>query len=301
MTEGQRDGASERFGFGRVVVGVDGSASSRTAVRWAAAEAVLRGSGLCLVHATDTDAAPGPLSREETARRRRAGLDLLATAAETVAARHAALAVGTRLGTGPPAVVLRTAAGPRGTIGVGHGGAGGLSSLRLGSVAFAVASDAATPVVVVRGAADPAEEGAVLAGVRDADDLDCAREAAREARLRKAPLRLLHVWAMASHVGVRAGLSGGTRETARAHVRAENEIAERLREEFPELTLLADGEKSHSVPDALVDASRDADLLVVGGPRAPGHLGRTSLALLQHAHCPVELIPRRGPGPGNAA
>ncbi|GAA2771163.1 universal stress protein [Streptomyces showdoensis] len=294
-----------RHAPGRVVVGVDGSPSSRAAVRWAAAEAVLRGSGLCLVHATDTDAASGFLSRAESERCGRAGRDLLDRAAETVAAHHPALAVVTELGTGPPAASLRTAAGLTGTIVVGHRGVGGFSALLLGSVGLDVAAGATTPAVVVRGGADPAEAGAVLVAVRDGNDLGCAREAAREARLRKVPLRLLHVWAVASYEGVRTALRDGTREAARAHVRVPNEVAERLHEEFPDVTLLADGEKHHSVPGALVDASHHADLLVVGGRRAPGYLGptlgRTTLGLLQHAHCPVELIPRRGPGHGSTA
>ncbi|MFG3344184.1 hypothetical protein ACGF1Z_03855 [Streptomyces sp. NPDC048018] len=48
-----------------------------------------------------------------------------------------------------------------------------------------------------------------------------------------------------------------------------------------------------------------ADPVVVGGRRAPGYLGptigRTTLSLLQHAHCPVELIPRQGPGHGSTS
>ncbi|GAA3388134.1 hypothetical protein GCM10017752_07260 [Streptomyces roseoviridis] len=51
------------------------------------------------------------------------------------------------------------------------------------------------------------------------------------------------------------------------------------------------------------EATRHADLVVIGGRRAPGYLGptlgRTTLGPLQHAHCPVELIPRHGPGHGS--
>ncbi len=50
----------------------------------------------------------------------------------------------------------------------------------------------------------------------------------------------------------------------------------------------------------LVEASRHADLLVMGGRRAPGalgitrSLGRAAHSLLHHAHCPVLLVPRTG-------
>lgn len=65
-----------------------------------------------------------------------------------------------------------------------------------------------------------------------------------------------------------------------------------------------DGTTARSGPGR-VDASRHADLLVVGGRRSPGHLGptlgRITPALLRHAHRPVELIPRQGPGQGSTS
>ncbi|MFJ5833695.1 hypothetical protein [Streptomyces sp. NPDC093089] len=95
----------------------------------------------------------------------------------------------------------------------------------------------------------------------------------------------------------------GAEHDAREHVLPLSEVADRVREEFPELTVHADGEKSHSVAGALVDASHHADLLVAGGRRSPGSLGPTlgwtTLSLLQYAHCAVELIPRHGPGHGS--
>ncbi|MFH8838411.1 universal stress protein [Streptomyces sp. NPDC017868] len=133
----------------------------------------------------------------------------------------------------------------------------------------------------------------------------CARAAAREALLRKAPVRLLHTWGMGLSGGPRALPRNGGEEVARDHVRALSSVSDTVREEFPELAVHADGQKSHSVPGALVEASRHADLLLVGGRRSPGYLGptigRTTLGLLQHAHCPVEPIPRQGPGHGSTS
>ncbi|MFI8438968.1 universal stress protein [Streptomyces sp. NPDC079020] len=292
-------------GPGRVVVGVDGSPSAHTAVMWAAAEAALRGSTLCLVHAADTDAPVPFLSEAEIVGSRQAGRELLDRTAEAITERHPELAVVEELTDGPAPGSLRRAAALTGTVVVGHRGLGGFSSLLLGSVGPGVAAGATTPVVVVRGAAEPVEDGVVLVAVRDGADVGCACAAAREALLRKVPLRLLHMWSVKLSADSRAALRTGGDEIARDHARVLSSVSNRLREEFPNLTVHADTQKSHSAPGALVDASRHADPLVVGGRRSPGYfgptLGRITLTLLQHAHCPVELIPRQGPGHGSTS
>lgn len=295
-----------RLDLGGVVVGVDGSPPAHTAMMWAAAEAALRGGTLSLVHATDTNAQAPLLSQAEIRRCRQAGRDTLDRAVQGVKARYPELTVIEELTESAAPESLRRAAALSGTVVVGHRGLGGFSSLLLGSVGLAVAAAATTPVVVVRGSGEPIEAGVVLAAVRDDNDMGCARVAAREAMLRKVPLRLLHVWS--------AGLPIGSREVrrrdcgeeaARLHVHALTSVSDQVREEFPALTVHADGQKSHSVPGALVDASHHADLLVIGGRRSPGYLGptlgRTTLSLLQHARCPVELLPRRGPGHGSTS
>ncbi|WP_449344533.1 universal stress protein [Streptomyces narbonensis] len=220
-------------------------------------------------------------------------------------ARHSELTVVTELTDGEAPDGLRRAAARTGTIVVGHRGLGGFTSLLLGSVGLEVTAGATTPVVVVRGTAEPVEARVVLAAVRDEADVGCARAGAREALLRKVPLRLLHIWSVGLSARSQTALHNGDDEIARDHVRVPSSLADRVRGEFPGLTVHAEGQKSRSVPGALVDASHHADLLVVGGRRSPGYLGptigRTTLSLLQHAHCPVELIPRQGPGHGSTS
>ncbi|WP_405860888.1 universal stress protein [Streptomyces sp. NBC_00090] len=295
-----------RLDLGGVVVGVDGSPPARTAMMWAAAEAALRGGTLCLVHATDTNAQAPLLSQAEIRRSRQAGRDTLDRATQEIKDRYPELTLIEELTEGAAPESLRRAAALSGTVVVGHRGLGGFSSLLLGSVGLEVAAAATTPVVVVRGTGEPIEAGVVLAAVRDDNDMGCARVAAREAVLRKVPLRLLHVWSIGLSIGspaVRRRDCG--EESAREHVHALTSVSDQVREEFPHLIVHADGQKSHSVPGALVDASHHADLLVIGGRRSPGYLGptlgRITLSLLQHAHCPVELIPRQGPGHGSTS
>lgn len=48
----------------------------------------------------------------------------------------------------------------------------------------------------------------------------------------------------------------------------------------------------------LVDASRNADLLIIGARRRSGHhglqLGRVTHGVLHHPACPVVIVPERG-------
>ncbi|MGY3334138.1 nucleotide-binding universal stress UspA family protein [Streptomyces filamentosus] len=289
---------------GSVVAGVDGSEDALSAALWAAEEAFLRRSALFLVHATDTDALARYLFQAEIDESRRTGREVLDHAAETVSAHHPEVTVVKELSDRPPSEALRHAAALTGTVVVGHRGRGGFASLLLGSVGLRTAATASTPVVVVRGDHSEAEHpGVVLAGIRDDHDLGCARAAAHEALLRRQPLRLVHVERTARPRGERTASHERPCRQAADHVRVQSRTTGLLREEFPGLKIETEGVKSPSVPGALVEASRGAAVLVVGGRRGPGYLGptlgRTTLALLQHAHCPVELVPGHGPGHGS--
>ncbi|MEU8881810.1 universal stress protein [Streptomyces hydrogenans] len=108
--------------LGPVVVGVDGSESALPAVLWAAEEAFMRGSGLFLVHATDTDALARYLFQAEIDESRRTGRALLDLTAATVSARHPDVLVVKELSDRPPSGALRHAAALSGTIVGGHRG-----------------------------------------------------------------------------------------------------------------------------------------------------------------------------------
>ncbi|MFJ6479820.1 universal stress protein [Streptomyces sp. NPDC091682] len=282
--------------LGSVVVGVDGSEPARQAALWAAGEAERRGRPLHIVYGADTDGRALYASVETIERVRLAGRELLDEIAAAVKKQHPGLVATTEFGRGDPVASLHRAAGRRGTIVVGNRGLGGFNSLLLGSVGLKVAAGAKTPVIIVRGTESGAESGTVLAGVRDERDLDCVRYAAREAELRKAELRLLQVWNVLQSVGDVMTMMDDIKEIADEYVRHLTALTERIRREFPDLTVRADAEKSASVAGVLVEASRHADLLVMGGRRASAYLGPTlgrhTHSLVHHSHCPVLLIPR---------
>ncbi|MCX4781546.1 universal stress protein [Streptomyces sp. NBC_01264] len=282
--------------FGSVIVGVDGSEPARQAALWAAAEATRRERPLHIVYGADTDGRALYASVETIEQVRQAGRELLDATAIAVTEQFPSLQVNTEFSRSAPVPSLHRSAGLYGTIVVGNRGAGGFSSLMLGSVGLKVAAGAKTPVIIVRGIGNGAEMGAVLAAVRDEHDLESARYAAREAELRKGSLRLLHVWNILQSVGNVATMLDDVDQIAGEHAHHLTAVGDQIREEFPDLTVQVDAEKSVSVASVLVEASRGADLLVMGGRRAPGYLGptlgRATHSLIHHAHCPVQLIPR---------
>ncbi|MET9598324.1 universal stress protein [Streptomyces sp. NPDC006459] len=283
-----------------VTVGVDGSESARAAALWAAGEAVRRDRPLHIVYASDTDGRALYLSAETIERVRINGRELLDDTAKAVSAEYPGLNVTTEFSRAGAVDSLHRAGGLHGTVVVGSRGLGGFNSLMLGSVGLGTAAIAMTPVIVVRGIDGAEESGTVIAAIRDEHDLLIARYAAREAELHKASLRLLHVWNVLQSVGEVVGMLDGIDEIASGHAETLRAVTDAVRGEFPDLEVQADAEKSTSVAGVLVEASRHADLLVMGGRRVPGplglapNLGRATHSLLHHAHCPVLLIPRTG-------
>ncbi|MFE9535623.1 universal stress protein [Streptomyces sp. NPDC006691] len=288
-----------------VAVGVDGSPSARTAALWAGAEAARRDSTLHIFHGADTADRIFYLTADIIEDIHVAGHELLEATALAVSKRFPGLDVTTQYSRRDPVYGLRRLAEKYSMIVVGHRGLGGFESLRLGSVGLKTATGATTPVVVVRGTANAQAQDSVLAAVRDEHDIDCARQAASEAELRKASLRLLTVWDIFQYTGTVVTMLDDVGEVAGRRLRSLETVADRVRKEYPGLALNVDAEKSVSVAGALVEASRTADLLVVRGRRSPGHigpaLGHTAHSLLHHAHCPVELIPRHDEDEGSEA
>ncbi|MFF9981816.1 universal stress protein [Streptomyces erythrochromogenes] len=283
-----------------VVVGVDGSDPARTAALWAAGEAVRRNRPLHIVYAADTDGRSLYVSVETIERVRANGRELLDGAADAVQAEYPGLRVTTEFSRTDAVSSLHRAGALHNTVVVGSRGYGGFESLMLGSVGLDVAASAMTPVIVVRGVDGAEETGTVLVAVRDENDLLYARYAAHEAELRKGSLRILHVWNMMESVGQVVSMLDDIDEIAGAHAEVLRSVSDAVREEFPDLEVRADAEKSLTVAGVLVEASRQADLLVMGGRRVPGSLGigrslgRATHSVLHHAHCPVLLIPRMG-------
>jgi nucleotide-binding universal stress UspA family protein len=147
--------ADQPLDAGRIVVGVDGSDSSKRALRWAVRQAELTEGMVAAVTAWDFPQFHGalgwlpPSSSDEAALADRARGELLAAVEETVGSRPR-VEVRTEVRYGAPAGVLLDAARDASLLVVGSRGRGGFAGLLLGSVAQHCTQHAACPVVVVR-------------------------------------------------------------------------------------------------------------------------------------------------------
>ncbi len=277
-----------------VLVGVDGSEASTQAVRWAAREAALRGTGLHVVHTWLWPLYHVPLGGSSMVAPG-AGLEAEATRvlreAETTARDVAPdVPVETSLVVGEPATeLLRRAPGSQLVV-VGSRGLGGFTGLLLGSTSISLSAHSPTPVAVVRGTEDV--QGPVVAGVDDTGAADMVlRRALEEAALHSADVLVVHSWRYGTKAHVAAP---GYDLTAQAAREQSEEMVEkalaRVAGDLVEVPVSVRlGESSPSAD--LVAASRGARLLVVGsrdlGSLRGMLLGSVTHAAVHHAACPV--------------
>ncbi len=154
----------------RVVVGVDGSESSRRALQWAAGEARRRAARLVVLHAWTVPAAAYatgssivPLlqtfdERTHFENAARATLDRLVSAVDL-----SGVDVDIRLVPGHAGQALVDAGRDASSIVVGSRGRGSLADLLVGSTTRYVSRHATVPVVVIPHRAGDADEGATAA------------------------------------------------------------------------------------------------------------------------------------------
>jgi nucleotide-binding universal stress UspA family protein len=271
----------------RVVVGVDGSAGSTAAVRWAAVEAQRREADLRVLAAYHRQHPGGHLAEGGQAR----PVPDAATAAvmhEAVAlARSVAPGVDVRCVALPgyAVPVLLHAAEDAVLLVVGTRGGGALPGLPYGPVSSQLATHARTSVVVVRGRSG-ADTGPVVVGVDDGPSAGTViGRAFEEASLHGAPLL-----AVTAQAGRRRPYASTGEAVLGADLDSELDPWREKYREVPVEREIVPGD-----PDkVLVQRSRQARL-VVAGPRRHGFegklLGPVGTRLLQRAECPV-LIAR---------
>jgi nucleotide-binding universal stress UspA family protein len=285
---------------GTIVVGVDASDSSLRALAWAVEQAQIEHRAITLVYAVNTIA---PVYKEATtvhpeevqAALRDDGRHILAAARSAVERAAPELEVYEVFRTDDPRYVLLEMSRDAAMVVLGSRGRGKLRSLLLGSVGVALVRHAHCPVVIHR----PAHPGLVRNGVvvgadGSADSLPVLEFAYREASVRGLPLTVVHCY---------WDVNTGSSEpyfASSAPIDLESErllLAESLAgmaEKFPDVKVKA--AVARGLPqEVLVSLGQQMNLLVVGAHQA-GRVSRmlfgsVSVAVVEHAACPVAVIP----------
>lgn len=280
-----------------VVVGIDGSPEAERALRWAAAEAVLRRAPLLVVAAL-----PGPRVGELTGMLSTAAVahrDRTSERLVTAAGQARALGVTdvrSELHPGPAVTALLRHGPEAQLLVVGSHGLAERSGGLTHSVSTAVVTHARCPVVVVHDSVP--EDGPVVVGVDGSPTSDRAVELAfAEAELRGAALVAVHAWTDLDLASLYALDSPAPvvdpvlLQTAHTEVLAWALAAPAVR--HPRVTVREVVVQDRPVRTLLAEAE-SAALLVVGSHGRGGFasmlLGSTSRALVHSADCPLVVV-----------
>lgn len=264
----------------RVVAGIDGSPATETAIRWAAAEAVSRSTGLLLMHAFVWPEFRVPLGASDVAPGLRNGADKIVRESVELARKFepAVDVEGTRMD-GFPAPVLLWASEHADLLVIGSRGLGVTLGALIGSTGLDLAANAHCPVVVIRPGLTSETGTRVVVGYDGSSASSLALDFGLD-YARRHHLRVRVVAAQPLH-------TEHDRVTAKAL-----EATVRSREGGQDAELIhIDGHPA----EQLLKLSADAQLIVVGSRGRGGFagmlLGSVSQTVLHHAACPVAVIP----------
>ncbi|MGW4472697.1 universal stress protein [Nonomuraea sp. NPDC004354] len=278
---------------GHIVVGVDGSPEALNAVRWAADEAMRRACPLRIVHVTGVYAYDIPPREvvQAFATPEDYGRAVLDDAGALARRRHPDLPIGSVLGEGVIADVLRQAATEATALVVGSRGYGRFSPARLGSVSAGLAGRSPCPVVIVR---DPParERGEIVVGFDD-HSAAALRFAFEEAARRGARLRAVHAWQPPTVSPFVLGADPIFEELFAAARHRAVLVLQRWRDRHPQVRVVEEIVPGGAVA-AIRRASASADLVVVGsrgrGLFGSALLGSVSRGVLHESRCPVAVV-----------
>jgi nucleotide-binding universal stress UspA family protein len=269
------------------------------ALDYAIAQAVRERCGLHLVHAVHIVPSGPELMLLDLSDVKRIGRETLQLAAERVLdLLPEGVPLTTQLVEGPVVASIVAAAVDARVVVLQRRDLGHLMKVVTRSVSSGVAAHATVPVVSVpTGWCAPiGGPGVVTVGVDEAERCRAILGAAvSAARARRATLHVLHTWWFPS---VYDDVILARAEDASWNERARDEIARVLHElgGVEDLPVRIESRRAHAA-DALIGASAESDLLVVGrhDPLVPmgSHLGPVARAVLRDASCPVLLADPR--------
>ncbi len=290
-----------------IIVGVDGAAPSRTALRWAARHAARHGADLIVLLAYHwrIPAAPTILGPDLEQAAQEQAEQVVADAVAEARTLAPGLTVRGHTVLGDPAPALIHAGRDGALIVVGSRGQHGFPAALLGSVSQQVALHAHGPVAVVRGPTEPAPDphGPIVVGYDGSPDADEALRAGfEEATLRDHQLTVLQA-ITTTLPSWPVSLPPLTYNQQAVRLAAQTDLEHTLTawtNKYPDVTVT-----THAVignpARALITASQAAQLLIIGTRGHGGFtgllLGSVGLHLLHHAACPLLVARPQHPTP----
>lgn len=285
---------------GTIVVGVDGSESSLRALVWAVEQATSEQRSLTLVHAIHVvtpaymDAA-AVYPQEARDALRADGQQVLDAAHAEVEHRAPELEVHEVIRFEDPRELLLELSKEAALVVLGSRGRGKLRSLLLGSVGVAVVRHAHCPVVIHRPGHVGTVRNGILVGADASEESQVVLEFAyRAASLRGLPLTVVHCfW------DVQAGDLGGyvVPEAAFDPETEKMVLSESMAgmgEKYPDVVVTSSVARGQA-HEVLIGLTERMDLVVVGahqsGPVVRMLFGSVSVAVVEHATCPVAVVP----------
>ncbi len=285
-----------------ILVAIGDADSHESALAYAAQEATREGRGLVLVHVMHpVHSSVGPDTMLISFKAAHlVGEQLVHRAAErAVALTNGQVTVQAEVRRGPIVPTLLEIGDACDRVVLQHLQQSRLHRVLTGSVASGVAGRSSVPVVSVPESWAPGPSGIrhITVGV-DGDGSDGSDDAVlgrafELAAEHNGTLTVLHAWYLPA-VYDDAIVDRTTLQdwTARAQDRLQASVASR-RAEYPDVDVRV--EVKHMRPaDAVVEASRHSDLLLLGRSRSPHHvphLGALTRAVIRESLCPVEVAP----------
>jgi nucleotide-binding universal stress UspA family protein len=280
----------------QLVVGFSTMTSSQNAVRWAAAEAELRMSGLCIVHAYALPQLGQPMQHDVGDLLHNGAAALLDRIADSTRRDHPQLEITIRLIQGAPINALRDSSAGADLTVVGAKKSGRVSQAILGSVASAIAAVNPAPIAVVHADHPVDGSGPIVLGVDGSSANSAAIEFAfTEAAVRNTELVAVHTWNTSLLIGDVPDYPSilaktGLEQEATAML---SKTLTRWGSKYPDVAVTHVVRRGRAAT-VLLEYSRSASMVVVGRrPRGEFQalvMGSTSRALTAHSPCPVVIV-----------
>jgi len=294
--------STQQITQGSVVVGVDGSPSSDSAILWAVDEARRTRQPLHLVHALENEVVLSDKQQLGTKEAPASSDPVLGAAMDLVRATDPEVQTTPHSVTGFAPTTLIAASRVAGTVIIGSHGHHPIPTALLGSVSQKVAIHASCPVVVVRENTTKADAGSgrVVVGVDGSEASDPALGYAfAYASSTGSSLAAVHTWWWEPLEGVSLGEPwvGDWTQIASQEATLVSEILAGWSEKYPDVEVRRHVVRGDPVVE-LLDQSDGASLLVVGSRGRGGFvglmLGSVSRRVLKRATCTVAVVRSTG-------